>query len=168
MSEELIRAEDFTEEDIALALRTIALVGGNCTRAATILESEGREVSHTTLRKWKDEKYPVQYEEIVYNLRESIGSKVSDGAMEVATQAQDLSAEMVRRLQENLHEVPTKDLAKAALNVAQTSRTNVEVARLLRNQPNSIVEVRSVDESLDRLKELDVIDVDVVEESTLE
>jgi leucyl aminopeptidase len=88
--------------------------------------------------------------------------------MEVATQAQDLSAEMVRRLQENLHEVPTKDLAKAALNVAQTSRTNVEVARLLRNQPNSIVEVRSVDESLDRLKELDVIDVDVVEESTVE
>ena len=96
-------------------------------------------------------------------LRERIGSQVSDGAMEVADNAQQLSQEMITRLKGELHDVPAKELAKAALNMAQTSRTNIEVARLLRNEPTSIAEVRSVDETLDVLRDLDVIDVEVEE-----
>jgi hypothetical protein len=156
-------ASDYTQVEVAQALRTLALYGGSESRAARALASEGLPIPKETLALWRSERYPVEYEDIVYRLRESIGSQVSDGAMEVASNAQALSAQMIDRLQAELHEVPAKELAKAALNMAQTSRTNVEVARLLRNEPTSIQEVRSVDETLDVLADLDVIDVEAEE-----
>lgn len=157
---EIQTASDFTQLDIAMGLRALALYGGNCQRASQALTAEGRPVPPGKLKKWRDEDYPVQYEEIVYNLRSKIGEQVSDGAMEVATQAQDLSVQLMDQLKENLVELPASQLAKAALNMAQTSRTNVEVARLLRNEPTQITEVRTVDDSLDTLKELDILDID--------
>lgn len=156
---EIEKPSDFTQIDIAQALRTLALYGGSYTRAARALTSEGRPVPADRLKRWREDQYAVEYEDIVYELREKIGSQVSDGAMEVAAGAQELSAKMVARLQNELHDVPAKELAKAALNMAQTSRTNIEVARLLRNEPTSINEVRSVDETLATLRDLDVIDV---------
>lgn len=156
---EIQAASDFTEPEIAEALRVLALYGGSYARASTALHAQGLPITASRLKTWRTETYPVQYEDTVYRLRESIGQQVSDGAMEVAANAQALSSEMIARLQENLHDVPVKELAKAALNMAQTSRTNAEVARLLRNEPTSIQEVRSVDETLDVLRDLDVIDV---------
>lgn len=153
----------YSQVEVAEGLRVLALYGGNYKRAEAALKAQGLPISNDTLKVWRTEKYPVEYEDIVYRLRETIGQQVSDGAMEVADSAQQLSSEMIARLQENLHEVPAKELAKAALNMAQTSRTNVEVARLLRNEPTSIQEVRSVDESLDVLRDLDVIDVEAEE-----
>jgi hypothetical protein len=160
---EITRANDYTQLDVAKALRALALYGGNAARASKALTAEGLPVPVPTLEQWRSTTYPVEYEQIVYELRQKIGSQVSDGAMEVAVDAQQLSAEMIARLQRELHEVPAKELAKAALNMAQTSRTNIEVARLLRNEPTSITEVRSVDETLDVLRDLDVIDVEAEE-----
>lgn len=164
MSQEIQRRKHYTELEVAQGLRQLALYGGNLQRTSDTLKAEGLEVSTATLKRWRNEDYPVQYEDIVYKLRQTIGSQVSDGAMEVAVDAMDASAQLVERVQQNLTEIAPKDAAKAALNLAQTGRTHVEVARLLRNEPNSIVEVRSVDESLDRLEELDVVDATVEEE----
>jgi hypothetical protein len=156
---EIETAGTFTEPEIAEALRTLALYGGSYSRASTALQAQGLPIPASRLKSWREDRYPVEYEDTVYRLRESIGSQVSDGAMEVAANAQALSAKMIDRLQTELHDVPAKELAKAALNMAQTSRTNIEVARLLRNEPTSIQEVRSVDETLDVLRDLDVLDV---------
>lgn len=156
---ELAHAGEFNELDRAVAFKVLALNGGNYSKAARALKSEGRPIHPDTLQRWREETYPVEYETIVEEMRSRISSHVSDGAMETAVNAQEVTGEMIARLQENLHEVPIKDLPKAALNMAQTSRTNAEVARLLRNEPTSIVEVRTIDESLDVLRDLDVIDV---------
>lgn len=164
---EIQTASDFTQLDIAMGLRALALYGGNCQRASQALTAEGRPIPPGRLKQWKEDDYPVQYEEIVYTLRQKIGEKISDGAMEVASAAQSLSHQLIDQLQENLVELPASQLAKAALNMAQTSRTNIEVARLMRDQPTAITEVRTLDDSLDTLKDLDVLDVeaaDVTEE----
>ena len=155
--------QDMTELDIAEGLRMLALYGGNSAKASAALLSEGRPISASTLQRWRTETYPVQYEDIVYRLRQDIGQKVSDGAMETATAAHALEAEMIAKAQQNLHEIPAKDLPKAALNMAQVKRTNVEVARLLRNEPTAITEVRDYSESLDELKALGIIEVEAEE-----
>lgn len=154
------KPSDFSQLDIAMGLRALALYGGNCQQASRALTAEGRPITPDRLKKWKEEDYPVQYEEVVYTLRQKIGEQISDGAMEVAANAQQLSNQMIDLLQENLAQIPASQLAKAALNMAQTSRTNVETARLLRDQPTQITEVRTVDDSLDTLKELDILSVD--------
>jgi hypothetical protein len=47
--------------------------------------------------------------------------------------------------------------------MAQVKRTNIEVARLLRNEPTAITEVRDYSESLDELKALGIIEVEAEE-----
>lgn len=158
------RTRDWTELDVATGLRALALYGGNATRASRALNAEGLPVSAKVLTSWRKEKYAVQYEDIVYELRQKIGQKVSDDAMEVAARASEVEAELIAEAQKQLADIPAKDLAKSALNMAQIKRTNVETARLLRNEPTQITETRSVDESLDELKALGVIDVEAIEE----
>lgn len=156
-------AREWTQLDIATGLRTLALYGGNVTRAAAALKAEGKPISTKVLASWKNEKYAVQYEDIVYELRQSIGQKISDDAMEVAAAASGVEAALIAETQRQLADIPAKDLAKSALNMAQIKRNNVETARLLRNEPTQITETRSVDESLDELRALGVIDVEAEE-----
>jgi hypothetical protein len=154
---------DYTELDVAIGLRALALYGGNTAKAARALLADGRAISEKTLRSWRDGQYAVQYEDLVYELRQSIGQKVSDEAMEIAAQASEVETALISATQANLHDIPAKDLAKAALNMAQIKRTNVETARLLRNEPTQITENRSVDDSLAELRSLGVIEVEAEE-----
>lgn len=164
MDTEIEKATDLNQMDVALGLRAVALYGGDYVKAARAMLAEGRPIEAPVLKSWREDEYPIEYERIVYELREKIGSQVSDGAMEVAVEAQQVSAELTADLQGRSHELKANELAKAALNMAQVSRTQVEVARLLRNEPTSITEVRTVNESLDVLQDLDVIDAVVVED----
>jgi hypothetical protein len=158
-------ATQFTEVDIALALRTLALYGGRPGPAQRSLASEGIDIAKNTLTEWKYETYPVKYEAIVDELRAEIGSKVSDGAMEIAAGAADVEAMMITNLAAAVDTIPAKDLAKAALNMSQVKKSNVETARLLRNEPTEIQEVRTVDDALDTLRDLEiVVDAQEVEE----
>jgi hypothetical protein len=150
-------ATDFTITDVALALRSLALYGGNAARASQALAAEGRIVTPECLRKWQNEKYPVEYQRVVDELRGEIGSLVADGAMEIASAASDLEGKMMARLAEELHEVPATQLAKAALNMAQAKKTNVETARLLRDQPTEIVENRNAADAIEELTSLGVV-----------
>jgi hypothetical protein len=154
---------DYSELDVAVALRALALYGGNSGKAARALAAEGRPIPSKTLQNWRDGKYAVQYEDLVYELRQSIGQKVSDEAMEIAAQASEVETALIAATQANLHDIPAKDLAKAALNMAQIKRTNIESARLLRNEPTQITENRSVDDSLAELRSLGVIEVEAEE-----
>jgi hypothetical protein len=154
---------DYTELDVATGLRAMALYGGNAQKASRALTAEGRPIPAKTLKQWRDGRYAVQYEDMVYELRQSIGQKVSDEAMEIAAQATEVETALIAATQANLHDIPAKDLAKAALNMAQIKRTNVETARLLRNEPTQIVENRSVQDSLEELRSLGVIEVEVEE-----
>jgi hypothetical protein len=154
---------EWTQLEIATGLRTLALYGGNAARASASLTADGRPISAKVLTSWKKEKYAVQYEDIVYELRQSIGQRISDDAMEVAAAASDVEAALITETQRQLADIPAKDLAKSALNMAQIKRNNVETARLLRNEPTQITETRSVDESLDELRALGVIDVEAEE-----
>lgn len=151
------------EEDVATALHVLALNGGDCTRAREILTAEGRPIPLKTLLDWKNNIHAVRYEETVYNLRKEIGSVVSDRAMANATAANNLQAEMLAKAAETLAIDPPKDLTKAALNLALVQKNNVETARILRDQPTSIVEVRNVDETIADLADLGIITVEAEE-----
>ena len=149
--------------DVATGLRALALYGGNAQKAAKALLAEGRPIPAKTLTQWRNGKHAVEYEDIVHELRQAIGQKVSDEAMEVAAAASEVEAELIAETKAQLHDIPAKDLAKAALNMSQIKRTNIESARLLRNEPTQITETRNVDESIEELRSLGVIDVEAEE-----
>lgn len=149
--------------DVATGLRALALYGGNAQKASKALTAEGRPIPAKTLTNWRNGKYAVQYEDLVHDMRQAIGQKVSDDAMEVAAAASEVEAKLIAETQAQLHDIPAKDLAKAALNMSQIKRTNIESARLLRNEPTQITETRNVDESLEELRALGVIDVEAEE-----
>ena len=74
---EITRANEYTQIDVAKALRALALYGGNAARASKALTSEGLPVPVPTLEQWRASTYPIEYEQIVYELRQKIGSQVS-------------------------------------------------------------------------------------------
>ena len=152
----------YSQEDIAAGLRALALYGGGSTRAARALASDGLPVDKGTLESWR-EKYAVEYEATVYELRQAIGQKVSDGAMEQVAAAHEVETMLIEETQKKLKDIPAQALAKAALSMSQVKKTNVEMARLLRNEPTVITEVKNIDESLDELRNLGVLDVEAEE-----
>lgn len=149
---------DWNQEEIALALRVMALHGGNARKANEILTGEGKPIPQKTLETWRDSTYAVEYQDAMYRLRKEIGSATSDQAMNLAAGAAQVEEALIRRAAETLHALPVKDLTKAALNMALVKKNNVETARVLRNEPTHIVEARDVSETLDTLKDLGVVD----------
>ena len=52
----------YTEEDINIGLEELARLGGNARKAARSLKSSGRDISESTLRRWKDIHAPLYAE----------------------------------------------------------------------------------------------------------
>ena len=147
----------YNEIEIQTGLRVLALCGGNITRAHKQLAGAGKHIPKSTLRDWRNETYCVRYEEILADLRQEIGEKVSDEAMEIAGQATQVEKQLIEELQEKLHEIPEGQLAKSALAMAQSKEINTRTARMLRDQPTSITEVRDPDDIIAELKHLGLV-----------
>ena len=90
-------------------------------------------------------------------MRQEIGEKVSDEAIEIAGQATQVEKQLIEELQEKLHEIPEGQLAKSALAMAQSKEINPRTARMLRDQPTSITEVRDPDDIIAELKHLGLV-----------
>ena len=151
--------QHYTEADIEQGLSILALHGGNARRAAEILDGEGRPIPERTLEAWRDTVHAVRYENTLARLRQEIGTQVSDQAMEIATGAAVVEAELVRKAGETLGALEPKELTKAALNMSILKKNNIEAARVLRNEPTVVVESRDVGDTLDALKTLGVINM---------
>lgn len=148
----------YGEVEVQTGLRVLALCGGNTTRAAKQLEGAGIPVHRRTLADWRDRLYSVRYEETLAELRQEIGQRVSDEAMEIAGQATEVEKELIAGLQKELHEIPAGQLAKSALAMAQVKEINSRTARMLRDQPTSITEVRDPQDIIAELRHLGLVE----------
>lgn len=163
MGNELTAPNQWSDTDIELALRTMALTGGSPTKTAALMEQEGRPIPATTLTTWRDTTHAVRYENIVDQVRGEISKRVANRAMHIAGEAAQVEAGLVERAGDTIRELDAKDLTKAALNMAQLKKQNVETARVLREQPTQIVATQDVGDALARLQALGVLNVEAQE-----
>lgn len=153
-------------EEIELGLRTLVLTGGNAAAAARRLASmeDPRPIDRRTLQHWKEDRFAHRYEQLVAEIRADLTTNVADQAMGLAEEVAEVEAELIRETRAKLKDIPAQHLARSALALAQVRSTNVQTARLLREQPTQISEIRDPAEILAELRDLKVIDAEVVEE----
>jgi hypothetical protein len=151
-------------ETVELGLRLTVLSGGNTSRAASLMLSEGKPVDAKTLARWKDHNHAHRYEQLIDEIRRELDTEIKDTSSVIASQAQAVEAQLIKELGSELHEIPARDKARAVQSLAQTASTHVQIQRLLSEKPTSIVETRPPSEILAELRELGVIEAEVVEE----
>lgn len=147
----------YNEMDIEMGLRLMALNGGSPTKAHRQMVSAGRPVPISTLKDWRENAHSVRYAETLSELRAEIGETVASEATEIAGLATQVEKELITNLQNQLHDLEARELANAALKMAQAKEINVRTARVLRDQPTSITEVRDPNDIIAELTHLGLV-----------
>ncbi len=147
-----------TEAEVDLALRLLALSGGELTQTSKQLKAEGISITRQSLRKWRDVCFPRRYHMVRQELGRDVGEEMAGRAMERALQADEAQSRYIEEAIKKLDQVEPEHLAKKnALALAQAMGISVEKAQLLRDRPTEIKEVRSVDENIAILERLGVL-----------
>jgi hypothetical protein len=162
---------DRTEHEVDEALRALALNCGQLTKTCEQLAEGGISIHRDTLRKWRETSFPRRYHAIRKDLGRDIGEEIAGRAFERALQADDAARQYIQEAIKKLSKVPAEHLAKNAHSLAQAMGISVEKAQTLGNEPNQIIETRSVDENIRVLERYGVlkradsaIDAQVVDE----
>ena len=151
------KSNNFTTADVELALRVLALNGGNYSKTSRELEKiHNLPIDSATLSKWRKVSFANRYDEIAVELRKTIGDSLSNRLIENASLAADTTHELITTLADNQADLETEDLSKVAKDLASISGTSIEKAALLRGQPTDIVEERKPELILEELKKLGV------------
>lgn len=148
------KAVEYSEKDRQLGMRCLALAGGSPTRAQRQMEAAGRPVPRETLRDWKE---TADYQLVLSDMRKEIGEQTANEASEIAGLATQVERSLIENLQGSLHDLEAREMANAALKVAQVKEINVRTSRLLRDQPDSITEIRDPADILAELKHLGLV-----------
>ena len=147
----------FTLPDVELALRIVALNGGNVNKSVAILETEyNLHITVATLNKYRKVSFPRLYTEIQNELRKKIGDSLSNQLIENAYFAADTTESIIARLSSEYEEIPTKELGKVAKELAGVSSQSIDKAQILRGMPNTIIEERNPEMIIEDLKRLGV------------
>jgi hypothetical protein len=135
-----------SEQEVKLALELMAINGGAIKPAHDILKAEGIVVSRNTLPKWRDHYFPRLYAATRRELGKDISEKIAGKAFERALQADAIQEKYLQEAEARLKDVEPNHLAKNVQALATAKGQDIEKARLLRNEPSEIKEVRTVDE----------------------
>jgi hypothetical protein len=156
----------YSDAEIDAALRTLILTGSVAKASRTLIES-GLQFSEQQLRHWRDHAFANRHYRLRRELANDVGEEVAGRAMEQALQEDEAERLFVERALDRLDEIPTRDLAASARNMAQAKALDVTKAQLLRDRPTEIKETRSVPELLAVLKDAGVLRVSEADNTIL-
>jgi hypothetical protein len=139
-------ATTFDLEDREAGMLAIILHGGSCLKAAAAIEQQTgrRKIPVSTLRLWKTQ-HADRYRELQLEVAPKVADVIAAEAEETAILAAEGERLAIQRTIETIDELPAKDAAGAARNMAVVKGIQIEKAGLLRGRPTSIVESRSPD-----------------------
>jgi hypothetical protein len=161
----------YTEAEIERALVELAAQSGNTTKTALLLAEDDLPIDQKTLWRWKTGKHAERYERIRHDLAPQITAQATEAHMALARQQMALSQEAAQLVAGRLPHMEDKDLINAMGKADIGSGIHTEKAQLLAGQPTHIVQKTSK-ELIRELEaeglKLDAIDVEVIEEETLE
>lgn len=151
---EPLEHERWTPDQIVAGLTALALNGGNASRAAEQLQAAGLEISHDTLTRFKNSRFPRRYRDACDRLAPQVENVVVNYHRELAVQAAHAAQRAVALETERLAAGEVKDAAKSAQNLATTAGIAVDKVLSLTGRPTSITEHRTPEQAFKRLQSL--------------
>lgn len=148
---------NYTMEDVELTLRVLALNGGNYSRTSLILDEEhGLAIHSQTIQKWATVSFTNRYIEVISELKERIGERLSAKLSDVAIQGAEVQEKLIGRLDDRIDDLAPKELPGAIRNMAQANSMSIEKMQLLRGQATDRVQHMKPEEIVEELKSLDI------------
>jgi hypothetical protein len=148
----------FTDVDVELSLRLLALNGGAISETVAQLAQppHNTHVDAATLRRWRKTLFPNRYLKIQNEFRKELGESLSNQLIENATQSAELTTTIIAELDGKVNDLEAKDLSRVAKDLADVSAKSVDKAMVLRGQPNAITEERNPELIVRELQRLGV------------
>lgn len=147
----------YTPEQITTGLTVLALCGGDAARAEAQLAEQGTPVPKSTLKDWRETFHPERYREISHELAPRIEEQVVHLQREIATTASRAALKALALESERLDAGQVKDAAASARNLSTVAGIATDKILSLTGRPTSVIEHRTVDESLKRLERLGLV-----------
>lgn len=154
---ELEARSSYTPEQITQGLTALALAGGNSVTAEAQLAELGCPIPARTLCAWRTDQHPERYRDICNEVAPQIEARVIHLQRELAVRATEtalLAADLER---DRLSKGDVKDAASSARNLSTVAGIAVDKIMSLTGRPTSVIEHRTVDESLNKLKRLGLV-----------
>jgi len=170
------RGQRHTEEEIEAGLTEVALSAGSTTLASQRLAERGIDISRSVLEQWKNRRQVERYARIRDQQAAAIQRRVAAQHEDLAQRAVAVAEKTLDRVEEELPNIPARDLPGALRNIATTAGISSDKLMVLREKPLSpsgpprdVAEVVHSLEALGVAKwvepgAIDVPDADVVEE----
>lgn len=161
----------FSDADIELILKTLALNGGQMKKTSQQLREQFKlEVHPQTLKRWKDVNYHSAYSRLQRELSDELSTQLAGKITDVAHQSISIQERLQEEMDEQLNSesFELKELPSAIRNMAQASEISIRQKHLLEDKPTEILEVRGIEETISDLEESElIVDADVVDEEDI-
>jgi hypothetical protein len=132
----------YDEETIERGLTELVLAGGSESLAAQRLKDRGEGIPRTTLADWRNQTYASRYMETHRRLIGRLQEEMAGHAEARALEYDHAEALAIARTVETIDELPAKDAAATARNLAVGKGVAMDKARLYRDKPTIITEAR--------------------------
>lgn len=156
-----------SSEEIERGLLEVAVANGNVRRAAQALAEDGIEVGKSTLERWYKHAHRDRYLQIQAEVLPRVRAQAAEQHMDLAERGMQVEHRILSKLEQEVEEIPSRDLAGAARNVATGAAIHTDKASVLRGEPTLITARHDVSEVVRALRakgvDLDVIDADAIE-----
>lgn len=147
----------YTTEQVTEGLTALALAGGNSVTAEAQLTELGRRIPARTLLTWRTDQHPERYRDICNDVAPQIESRVIHLQRELAVRATEAALLAADLEHKRLAEGNVKDAAGSARNLTTVAGIAVDKIMSLTGRPTSVIEHRTVDDSLNRLHRLGLV-----------
>jgi len=112
------RQRTYSTEDIDRGLSAVAFFGGNSRKAHSVLKAQGLEIPRSTLRDWATKTRTERYAELRASVLPEIHAAAAEKHRALAERAMEVEAKAIDRVEEELPNLPARDVSTAARNLA--------------------------------------------------
>jgi hypothetical protein len=147
-----------TEEEIEVGLTEVALSAGSTTLASQRLAERGINISRSTLEQWKNRRHVDRHAWIRDEQAAAIQRRVAAQHEDLAQRSVAVAIKALERLEDELPNIPPRDLPGALRNIATTAGISSDKLMLLRERPLPVAPPeRSLEQLVRSLEALGVV-----------
>jgi hypothetical protein len=147
------RGQRHTEEEIEAGLTEVALSAGSTTLASQRLAERGVDISRKVLEQWKNRRHTDRYARIREQQAAAIQRRVAAQHEDLAQRSVAVALKALERVEQELPNIPPRDLPGALRNIATTAGISSDKLMLLRERPLPVAPPQRSTEELIRALE---------------
>lgn len=129
------RPSRYGAPEVTRALTAVAYANGNTRLAAEALAEDGIQIHHTLLWQWQTQRHTAEYARIREEIMPRVRQQAGDEHLDLAARQMAVNRKILKRLDNEVDDLPAKELPGASRNMSVGAAVETEKAQLLHNQP---------------------------------